>query len=160
MADFGKPSAKIVTDLSDERATDNQEAEIDRILNTTDMSLGHVRRDLEVKTGSLLNLDQQKLQQRSWFFFTAMLACAVMSGAFLYFAYKVLCIVESNGGIVPDWHLLLLGSGLIIPPTVILFGLMRQVYKVEASRDEAPDSGETYPVFHALLSALKDVFQK
>ena len=85
-----------------------------------------------------------------------------MTLAFLIFVYELLCLTTANGGIVPDWHLLLLGTGLILPPTIVLFALMRRVYSSsdDGSGASAAKVAEPETPSAELLSGVSDVLQK
>lgn len=109
----------------------------------------------------ILGYHDQRKTQRWVLFFAALLFSGLMTGAFLWFVDKLLCLIETNNGKMPDWHLLLLGSGLILPPTIILFGLMRRVYAAEDSSKPGADAQSQPGVPGAeLLATTGDLLQK
>ncbi len=54
-------------------------------------------------------------------------------------------MTEANVGKTPDWHILFLGTGLILPPTIVLFGLMRRVYQVDDSNGKKESKEDDLP---------------
>ncbi|MDX9717184.1 MAG: hypothetical protein RBT67_07410 [Thauera sp.] len=145
MADFGVPSA---------------ETEVN------DLSAGSLPESEKAGLAGRLELDKQRLWQRSGLFWAVLLFAVIMTGSFLWFVSQVLCLISINGGKLPDWHLILLGSGLILPPTIMLYGLMRRVYEVErvqmngaSSQDSASPSAEIVSAFSSMATALSDVIK-
>jgi len=107
----------------------------------------------------ILSYHDQRKTQRKVLFYAALGFSGLMTLAFLCFVFRLLGVAESNGGTMPDWHLLLLGSGLILPPTIILFGLMRRVYGTE---DNSKSGAEQQPVGPGaeLLATVGELLQK
>lgn len=79
-----------------------------------------------------------------------------MSWFFIQFVGRVLCLFEAGKGKDIDWHILLLGSGFIIPSTLILYSLVRWTHtdqKSSKSDDDLPSSG----LLKEVTAVLKDV---
>lgn len=127
-----------------------------------DLSAGSLPRHEEMLQTKILEYHTQRKAQRSGIFAAVLTFCAVMTLAFLIFVYELLCLTTANGGIVPDWHLLLLGTGLILPPTIVLFALMRRVYSSsdDGSGASAAKVAEPETPSAELLSGVSDVLQK
>lgn len=51
----------------------------------------------------------------------------VLALSFLYFCHKIVGFVECNKTF--DWHVVLLGSGLILPATLILYALIKHSHR-------------------------------
>lgn len=86
---------------------------------------------------------KQRVAHQSYAFWVGVAFVFAMTLAFLLFANKIVCIIEKNSGLI-DWHILLLGSGLIVPPTIIMFALIRRAYPSKANKkedDELPSAG-------------------
>lgn len=65
-----------------------------------------------------------------------------MTAAFLLFVKRIVCVIEESPGLI-DWHVLLLGSGLIVPPTIIIFALIHRAFVINGKNqgDELPCTG-------------------
>lgn len=74
-------------------------------------------------------LYQQRYEQRRWLFGLAIAAAAVMTAAFLSFVYAAVRWTWKHPDKAIDWHILLLGSALIVPPTLVVWNLMKQVFR-------------------------------
>lgn len=126
-----------------------------------DLGAGHVSQyEKGLREKQLERYDQQ-IKQRTWFFGAALAFSGVMTGAFLYFGFRVLCMIETNSGQAPDWHFLLLGSGLIIPPTVVMFGLLRRLYELEhqgkKEKAEAPPTSEVLGEVSGMVKSVSEM---
>lgn len=66
--------------------------------------------------------------------------------------------VKPSPASVFDWHLLLIGSELIIPPTLLLFALMKRVFERAPGKekDKSDDDSET-PAAEGIGEAIKGV---
>lgn len=78
---------------------------------------------------------RQRIRHQNSAFWVGVIFIAVMTGFFLWFAKRIVCIFEQNSGSI-DWHVLMLGSGLIVPPTVIIFALIHRAYSTNGNKKE------------------------
>lgn len=87
-------------------------------------------------------------------FFLGVVFIIAMTAAFLCFVKQMVSIFENNLGLI-DWHVLLLGSGLIVPPTIIIFALIHRAFGMngKSNDDELPCSGPVKEV----VSMAKEV---
>lgn len=110
----------------------------------------------------LLDLYHQRRGQREALFGVSVVFCVIMTFAFMWFVFRMVCVFEANAGKIPDWHILMLGSALIVPPTIILFGLMRRVYDPDdgsngnGTSPESP-SGEAISQISELFKNLAEL---
>ena len=77
----------------------------------------------------IMQLERDEAKQRIFHqhlaFGSAVLFVAALTGVFIYFILKMLCLLETTSGLM-DWHILLLGSGLIVPATLIMYALIKR----------------------------------
>ncbi len=105
-----------------------------------DLGAGQLSDHDKLIRGKQLEVYEQQIKQRTCFFVAALFFSGLMTAAFLYFGHRILYMIETNSGMAPDWHFLLLGSELIIPPTIVMFGLLRRLYDLERqSKKEKPE---------------------
>lgn len=67
-----------------------------------------------------------------------------------------MCLLETGKAGAIDWHVMLLGSGFIVPATLILYSLVRWTHtepSIPKSDDELPSSG----LLKEVTGMLKDV---
>lgn len=87
---------------------------------------------------------QQQLCFQKFSFFIAIAFVSILTGGFLYFCYRAFCLIERNNGFV-DWHILLIGSGLIVPATFIAYSIVNRfsnsgVKRINEDNFELPSS--------------------
>src|SRR5690606_9551680 len=82
--------------------------------------------------------------QRKWLFGFALGFIGMLTVGFLVFAGVMLCLLYNRDQFNFDWHILLIGSTLILPPTVLLFLLANRIYADDHHKkgkaDEAKDA--------------------
>ncbi|TSE33055.1 hypothetical protein [Tepidimonas charontis] len=104
-------------------------------------------------------LYRQRYEQRRWLFWAAIAACVLMLGGFGAFAYSVMCWVWQHPDKTLDWHLLLLGSAMIVPPTLLMWMLMKSVFRadgrLEGNKTEPADGGVWSDLVREALSILR-----
>lgn len=106
-------------------------------------------------------LYKQRHDQRKWLFISALVAAAVMVVAFMAFVASVLCWVWKNPENRFDWHILLLGSALIIPPTMVVWNLMKQVFRSDGKLENGKGSdGGTGLLWSDLLKECLNVLKE
>lgn len=115
-----------------------------------DFGAGTVSTQEQALHERLLDLYEQRRRHRSWFFVAALAFSAAMTAAVLWFGHRLMSLIESNNGLSPDWHFLLLGTGLIVPPTVVLYGLMRRLYELENRENNGKDKSSESPAGEVL----------
>lgn len=95
---------------------------------------------------------QIKKQQRQWLFLFALGFIALLTIGFMVFAGVMLCLLFKRPNFVFDWHILLIGSTLILPPTVLLFLLANRIYaddhhkKPKGDDETAKEDSATSPI--------------
>lgn len=115
------------------------------------------------KDDAYLRLHRREQIVQIWVLVIALLFCAAMTIGFMVFAFRVVTHVMPLEPLAQlpkfDWHLLLIGSGLIIPPTIVMIAVLSKVYPrqkdsgtTEQPRADSPTSSITY-----LSAALRDV---
>jgi hypothetical protein len=112
-----------------------------------------------------VGLYQQRHDQRKWLFLAALVATGGMVLTFMVFVSSVVCWVWVHPEQKFDWHILLLGSALIVPPTLVIWSLMKQVFrsdgKLENGKGDDGGSGLLWAdVCKEALTVVKDVFSK
>lgn len=80
-------------------------------------------------TASLLY--RQRYEQRRGLFLAVLVACGLMLLSFLLFVGSVVLWVWLHPNQTLDWHLLLLGSALVVPPTLVSWALMKHVFRAD-----------------------------
>ncbi|MTD33253.1 hypothetical protein [Paludibacterium denitrificans] len=110
-------------------------------------------------------LYQQRHDHREWLFMAALAAAGIMVIGFMTFVSSVICWIWLHPDKKFDWHILLLGSALIIPPTMIVWNLMKQVFrsdgKLENGKKDDGGSGVLWTdVCKEALTVVKTVFSK
>lgn len=102
-----------------------------------DLSAGDARLSAQEEgsfnTASLLY--QQRYEQRRGLFWAALVACGLMLLCFLVFVGSVICWIWLRPNEVLDWHLLLLGSALVVPPTLVSWALMKHVFRADGKAE-------------------------
>lgn len=105
----------------------------------------------------MLDLEHSELKQRLCFqrlsFLLSFLFVVLLTGGFLYFCFKVFCLIEKNSGLI-DWHILLIGSGLVLPATFIMYALVRRSIKSDSKLKNDDDPS---PPSSKLIDALGDL---
>lgn len=114
-----------------------------------DLQGGKISEAAEVVDRSLLDLYAQRKTHRTVLFYASLVFCTAMTLAFLWFVLRMVCLFAQASWFEFDWHILLLGSGLIVPPTIILFSLTRRVY----DPDTQSSGGAELPSQEAVSSA-------
>lgn len=127
-----------------------------------------VRSDLDLAGGeitlhqaSLMEIERTKARRRlslqAIAFGVALLFVCALTYFFVAFIGRVLCLFESGKAASLDWHVLLLGSGLIVPATLILYSVVRWTYSEQPApkndEEELPSSG----LLKEVVGMLKDV---
>jgi hypothetical protein len=81
-----------------------------------------------------------------------------MSSGFIGFIVWAIMWQSCNPTLKLDWHFLLLGSGLILPVVVVVWHLMKQVYRAE--HPPADDSSGLLwaDVVKEAVTVIKDIF--
>lgn len=93
---------------------------------------------LRAKANAVTESWALRKQQRGWLFWFVLAFIAVMTLGFLVFAGAITYVLVKE--IKFDWHYLLIGSSLILPPTVLLFLIVSRVY-----HDGHADDGKKEP---------------
>lgn len=114
--------------------------------------------DFEVKA----KLYRQRYDQRKILFIAAISGTAVMLIAFIAFVVAVVTWTWLNPKERFDWHILLLGSALVLPPTFVVWNLMKQVFrsdgKLENGKEDNGGSGILWKdVIGEAIKAIKDL---
>lgn len=78
---------------------------------------------------------KQRLTHQTLAFWSAIGFVAVLTAVFIFFILKMLCLIELTSGLM-DWHVLLLGSGLIVPATLIMYALVKRNHSSNTKRDD------------------------
>lgn len=91
--------------------------------------------------------EEQTITHRKWVVILALCFAVTMTTAFLFFTYNIMGNIAKSK---IDWHFLLLGSELIIPPTAILFALLR-------SQNHDGDKGKKDGEVSASSSLARDI---
>ncbi|MCX8018454.1 MAG: hypothetical protein N2690_11225 [Rhodocyclaceae bacterium] len=76
-------------------------------------------------------LYRQRYEQRRWLFWAAMIASALMLVGFGAFLVSAMGWVWRHPDKTLDWHLLMLGSALVVPPTLLTWMLMKSVFRAD-----------------------------
>lgn len=91
-----------------------------------DLSMGDGSDD---KFNAQTELYKQRYDHRRWLFVSALIASSVMGCFFIWFVHSVLCWTWAHPDKAFDWHILMLGSAIIVPPTLVVWNLMKQVFR-------------------------------
>lgn len=88
-----------------------------------------------------LNLTEmrRRLARRLIIFWIGIIFVLVFSFYFLCFSHRVLAAIEDGHQF--DWHILLVGTGLIVPATLVLFALIRYSF-IRINGDAKADSSD------------------
>ncbi len=111
-------------------------------LSSVDLSDGKVSDHPQ----KLLELNLREVRQRQSrqqiIFLIGIIFVLVFSYGFLCFSNRVLAAIEDGNHF--DWHVLLIGSGLILPATLVLFALIRYsfIQTNDAPKADPIDSGD------------------
>lgn len=104
-------------------------------------------------------LYRQRYEQRRWLFWSAIVACVLMLIGFGAFACSVMRWVWQHPDKTLDLHLLPLGSAMIVPPTLLMWMLMKAVFRadgrLEANKTEPPDGVIWSDLARDALSTLR-----
>lgn len=96
----------------------------------TDLSMDDKDKDgSSEKFNAQGSLYTQRHNQRKWLFWLALAASGAMGVFFILFVRSVLCWTWRYPDKSFDWHILMLGSALIVPPTLVVWNLMKQVFR-------------------------------
>lgn len=125
-----------------------------------DLSTGDERPSVQEEgrfnTASLLY--RQRYEQRRRLFWAVLGACGLMLAAFLVFVGSVMCWIWLHPHEALDWHFLLLGSALVVPPTLVSWALMKHVFradgKAESSRHREDDDLPLVELIRSLVERL------
>ncbi len=114
-------------------------ADKEEIVRPWDLSEGTIPQS----THALMSLEIDGLRQRLVHQQSAFMIGAgfvlVLALSFLCFSFRIVWLLENDKTF--DWHVLLLGSGLIVPATLILYALIKHSHRPHAN--SAPSaSGE------------------
>lgn len=129
-----------------------EEIETDVPASPSDLGAGTITPQQEEAFTRQRDESLQRRRHRTVALWAGLLFTTVMVVGYIMFAAKVLRLLQK--GIAFDWHVLLLGSGLIVPPTLILYVTLKNAYNNKEEKSNGIDLPSSDP-----LKAVADLFK-
>lgn len=115
-------------------------ADQEEVLKSWDLSDGTIPKSSHDRISLELDAIRQRLTHQQNAFRIGAGFAIVLALSFLCFSYKIVGFVECNQTF--DWHVILLGSGLILPATLILYALIKHSHRPNTESTAPEPVGE------------------
>lgn len=127
----------------------------EEVQSDSDLSAGSLTTTQKADVDNQREDAKQRRLHRKLLVIASLIFVAVLSICFLKYTHFVMCMYELNSGLI-DWHILLLGSTLIIPPTLVLFALTRAAFtEPKRETDEDVDLVRMSPLIDTITKLME-----